>query len=295
MNTTVDPNDVSFKSRNDVVKDIVGELRQAAEENGTTFAHDVTDDYLVRRVRGFYKNRLQKAKKRLAAMMKHPESLENQRTVSAYIRCACFPDLSFEDSMTLTASTNMNPNPFELINSSPTVKFILTRQMTMKVAPCIKDGFNWESVPACEEALFKHLHKYFDISLTNDEQLMYKFLNFLVKEVRKAAHESGVFIYPDISDEYLHHRIQGFYKFQRKKAKERLDKLKQHPESLENKRILSELIQRALARNHDDLTFDDGSMEEDSMKMGPSNTMTDAGSDKENTEMKINVDKPVNK
>ena len=129
----------------------------------------------------------------------------------------------------------------------------------------ITEGFFWREYPACEQILYNHMHKYYEISaIQKNYKVQQYFNNVLVDEVRKAAEDSGFTVDPDFCDKKLRDRIRCFYKTHLQNAKKRLATLQKHADSFDNQCLVAVFIR--CVRNPD-LTF------EDSLAMG--NTSTD--------------------
>jgi hypothetical protein len=134
-----------------------------------------------------------------------------------------------------------------------------------EVSRVITEGFFWREYPACEQVLYNHMHKYYEISaIQKNYKVQQYFNNVLVEEVRKAAEDSGFTVDPDFCDKKLRDRIRCFYKTHLQNAKKRLATLQKHAESFENQCLVAVFIR--CVRNPD-LTF------EDSLAMA--NTSTD--------------------
>jgi hypothetical protein len=134
-----------------------------------------------------------------------------------------------------------------------------------EVSRVITEGFFWREYPACEQILYNHMHKYYEISaIQKNYKVQQYFNNVLVEEVRKAAEDSGFTVDPDFCDKKLRDRIRCFYKTHLQNAKKRLATLQKHADSFENQCLLAVFIR--CVRNPD-LTF------EDSLAMA--NTSTD--------------------
>jgi hypothetical protein len=77
---------------------LVTEVREAAAAAQLTFGPNFTEKKLRDRIRCFYKTHLQNAKKRLATLQKHPNSVDNQALLRVYVR-SCQTGCSFEESL----------------------------------------------------------------------------------------------------------------------------------------------------------------------------------------------------
>lgn len=101
---------------------LVEEVRKAAKDSGFTVDPAFCDKMLRDRVRCFYKTHLQNAKKRLATLMKHADSFDNQCLVAVFIRCVRYPDLSLEDSLAMaTTVTNLDQENIEFGSDTNTM------------------------------------------------------------------------------------------------------------------------------------------------------------------------------
>jgi hypothetical protein len=133
------------------------------------------------------------------------------------------------------------------------------------VSRVITEGFFWREYPACEQVLYNHMHKYYEISaIQKNYKVQQYFNNVLVEEVRKAAEDSGFTVDPDFCDKKLRDRIRCFYKTHLQNAKKRLATLQKHADSFENQCLVAVFIR--CVRNPD-LSF------EESLAMA--NTKTD--------------------
>jgi hypothetical protein len=142
---------------------------------------------------------------------------------------------------------------------------LLPQHPKRDVSRVITEGFFWREYPACEQILYNHMHKYYEISaIQKNYKVQQYFNNVLVDEVRKAAEDSGFTVDPDFCDKKLRDRIRCFYKTHLQNAKKRLATLQKHADSFENQCLVAVFIR--CVRNPD-LTF------EDSLAMA--NTSTD--------------------
>jgi hypothetical protein len=84
-------------------KRLADKVRAVAAENGWTFHDDFGDRLLRDRIRCFYKTHLQNAKKRLATLQKHPNSVDHQRVLRVYLG-------SVRDGLTVEQSRRLEPD-----------------------------------------------------------------------------------------------------------------------------------------------------------------------------------------
>jgi hypothetical protein len=141
----------------------------------------------------------------------------------------------------------------------------LSQQTKRDVSRVITEGFFWREYPACEQILYNHMQKYYEISaIQKNYKVQQYFNNVLVEEVRKAAEDSGFTVDPEFCDKKLRDRIRCFYKTHLQNAKKRLATLQKHSDSFENQCLVAVFIR--CVRNPD-LSF------EDSLAMA--NTTTD--------------------
>lgn len=195
-------------------------------------------------------------------------------------------------------------NPFDEIQEDPDLERLVILQMAMQrnqhfqsigdglncdslpplpqppkreVSRIIKEGFFWREYPACEQVLYNHMHKYYEISaIQKNYKVQQYFNNVLVEEVRKAAKDSGFTVDPEFCDKMLRDRIRCFYKTHLQNAKKRLATLMKHADSFENQCLVAVFIR--CVRNPD-LSF------EESLAMA--NTVTEV--DQENIESGTNT------
>lgn len=129
------------------------------------------------------------------------------------------------------------------------------------VSPIISEGFFWRDYPACEQVLYKHMERYYEVSaIERNYKVQQSFNNILVHEVRSAAESSGFSFEETFDDKKLRDRIRCFYKTHLQNAKKRLATLQKHPESLENRSLVAVYIRCVKDRN---LSF------QDSLAMAP--------------------------
>ena len=172
-------------------------------------------------------------------------------------------------------------NPFDEIQEDPDLERLVILQMAMQrnqhfqstdgpkcdslpplpqppkreVSRIIKEGFFWREYPACEQVLYNHMHKYYEISaIQKNYKVQQYFNNVLVEEVRKAAKDSGFTVDPEFCDKMLRDRIRCFYKTHLQNAKKRLATLMKHADSFENQCLVAVFIR--CVRNPD-LSFED--------------------------------------
>jgi hypothetical protein len=111
------------------------------------------------------------------------------------------------------------------------------------VSRVITEGFFWREYPACEQVLYNHMHRYYEISAIQKNYKVQQFFNnVLVEEVRKAAFDSGFTVDPDFCDKKLRDRIRCFYKTHLQNAKKRLATLQKHADSIENQTLVAVFI-----------------------------------------------------
>jgi hypothetical protein len=145
-------------------------------------------------------------------------------------------------------------------------------QPKREVSRIITEGFFWREYPGCEQVLYNHMHKYYEISAIQKNYKVQQFFNnVLVEEVRKAALDGGFAIDPDFCDKKLRDRIRCFYKTHLQNAKKRLATLQKHSDSIENQCLVAVFIRCV---RQPDLTF------EDSLAMA---TTATTASDQENS------------
>lgn len=124
-----------------------------------------------------------------------------------------------------------------------------------EISRVITEGFFWREYPACEQILYNHMQKYYEISaIQKNYKVQQYFNNVLVEEVRKAAEDSGFTVDPDFCDKKLRDRIRCFYKTHLQNAKKRLATLQKHADSFDNQCLVAVFIR--CVRNPD-LTFED--------------------------------------
>lgn len=112
------------------------------------------------------------------------------------------------------------------------------------VSPIITEGFFWREYPACEQVLYNHMHRYYEISAIQKNYKVQQFFNnVLVEEVRKAAIDTGFTVDPEFCDKKLRDRIRCFYKTHLQNAKKRLATLQKHSDSIENQTLVAVFIQ----------------------------------------------------
>ena len=173
-------------------------------------------------------------------------------------------------------------NPFDEILEDPDLERLVILQMAMQrnqhfqtvgdgprcdslpplpqppkreVSRIIKEGFFWREYPACEQVLYNHMHKYYEISaIQKNYKVQQYFNNVLVEEVRQAAKDSGFTVDPEFCDKMLRDRIRCFYKTHLQNAKKRLATLMKHADSFENQCLVAVFIR--CVRNPD-LSFED--------------------------------------
>ena len=173
-------------------------------------------------------------------------------------------------------------NPFDEIQEDPDLERLVILQMAMQrnqqfqsltegpnrdslpplppppkreVSRIIKEGFFWREYPACEQILYNHMDRYYEISaIQKNYKVQQYFNNVLVEEVRKAAHDSGFTVDPEFCDKMLRDRIRCFYKTHLQNAKKRLATLMKHSDSYENQCLVAVFIR--CVRNPD-LSFEE--------------------------------------
>jgi hypothetical protein len=114
----------------------------------------------------------------------------------------------------------------------------------------IGEGFFWRDYPSCEQVLYKHMERYYEVSaIQRNYKVQQSFNNVLVKEVRGAAENSGFSFEETFDDKKLRDRIRCFYKTHLQNAKKRLATLQKHPDSLENCSLVSVYIRCVRDKN----------------------------------------------
>lgn len=107
----------------------------------------------------------------------------------------------------------------------------------------ISEGFFWREYPACEQVLYNHMTRYYEISaIQRNYKTQQSFNNLLVDEVRKAALDSGFQIDPNFDDKKLRDRIRCFFKTHLQNAKKRLATLQKHSDQEENRSLVAVFI-----------------------------------------------------
>lgn len=129
------------------------------------------------------------------------------------------------------------------------------------VSNVISEGFFWRDYPSCEQVLYKHMERYYEVSaIQRNYKFQQSFNNLLVQEVRSSAESAGFSFEESFDDKKLRDRIRCFYKTHLQNAKKRLATLQKHPESLENRCLVAVFIRCVRDRS---LTF------QDSLAMAP--------------------------
>lgn len=197
-------------------------------------------------------------------------------------------------------------NPFDEIQEDPDLERLVILQMAMQrsqhlssgiecsqsdalalppqpkreVSRVISEGFFWREYPACEQVLYNHMHKYYEISaIQKNYKVQQYFNNVLVEEVRQAALDSGFTVDPEFCDKMLRDRIRCFYKTHLQNAKKRLATMMKHSDSMENQCLVAVFIR--CARNPD-LSF------EESLAMGNNSTVVNTETGQENITLSKN-------
>lgn len=160
------------------------------------------------------------------------------------------PDLERLVILQMAMQRNQNGNQFHPLGTTPTSndpKYDILQQQAQlpkrDVNRVITEGFFWREYPACEQILYNHMHKYYEISAIQKNYKVQQFFNnVLVEEVRTAAEESGFTIDPDFCDKKLRDRIRCFYKTHLQNAKKRLATLQKHADSIENQFLVAVFI-----------------------------------------------------
>ena len=176
---------------------------------------------------------------------------------------------------TKRTSTDGDANPFDELAEDPDLERLVILQMAMQrnlhvnqmfpmgidskgvlgdclptmmqpkrdVSKIITEGFFWREYPKCEQVLYNHMQKYYEISAIQKNYKVQQFFNnVLVDEVRKAAEDSGFTVDPDFCDKKLRDRIRCFYKTHLQNAKKRLATLQKHADSTENQTLVAVFI-----------------------------------------------------
>lgn len=125
----------------------------------------------------------------------------------------------------------------------------LCREESEEVSPkrpvsnVISEGFFWREYPSCEQVLYKHMERYYEVSaIQRNYKVQQSFNNVLVQEVRAAAEEAAFTFEESFDDKKLRDRIRCFYKTHLQNAKKRLATLQKHPDSLENRCLVAVYI-----------------------------------------------------
>lgn len=114
----------------------------------------------------------------------------------------------------------------------------------------ISEGFFWREYPSCEQVLYKHMERYYEVSaIQRNYKVQQSFNNILVQEVRAAAENSGFSFEASFDDKKLRDRIRCFYKTHLQNAKKRLATLQKHPDSLENRSLVAVYIRCVRDKN----------------------------------------------
>jgi hypothetical protein len=162
------------------------------------------------------------------------------------------------------------PNPFDELAADDELERLVVLQMAMQrhqifgltgfdddvakdeldeaspsrpVSNIISEGFFWREYQACEQVLYKHMERYYEVSaIQRNYKVQQTFNNVLVKEVRAAAENSGFSFEESFDDKKLRDRIRCFYKTHLQNAKKRLATLQKHTESMENRCLVAVYI-----------------------------------------------------
>jgi len=116
-------------------------------------------------------------------------------------------------------------------------------QQQEPVSRIISEGFYWKEYPVCEQVLYNHMDKYYEISaIKKDYKVQQEFNNVLVEQVRAAALEGGFEVDPNFDDKKLRDRIRCFFKTHLQNAKKRLATLQKHADSPDNQALVAVFI-----------------------------------------------------
>jgi hypothetical protein len=161
-------------------------------------------------------------------------------------------------------SSSSHNNPFDELAADPELERLVILQMAMQrqqhnnpynsdrpLPPMIPrednrvitEGFFWREYPACEQVLYNHMVRYYEISaIQRNYKVQQSFNNVLVEQVRKAAVDHGFEIDPNFDDKKLRDRIRCFYKTHLQNAKKRLATLQKHADSDENRSLVAVFV-----------------------------------------------------
>lgn len=187
-------------------------------------------------------------------------SKDNDAKRNPFEELADDPDLERLVILQMAMQRNQHGNQFHPLGTTMAAENKLDvginlLQPKREVSHIITEGFFWREYPTCEQVLYNHMNKYYEISaIQKNYKVQQIFNNVLVEEVRKAAVDSGFVVDPDFCDKKLRDRIRCFYKTHLQNAKKRLATLQKHADSLENQCLVAVFIR--CVRNPD-LTFED--------------------------------------